>query len=181
MSRFSRNSWLAILAMACLPGVIQSAGDDAPAAKVDLPTLLSRTEGVNVEGRPNNYELAEQARFYVWHDGDGWHVRTVGPPKIANGFRGTIRLHGTKFLKITPVGLDKRNDEASLSPGKDEFTFKFVTSNKFDGVDFNLDKVEGASIEFEVLLNGGKAPKRVFIGGKAANPKTNHFAIAVPK
>jgi hypothetical protein len=157
-----------------------SPADDPPAAP-DLATLLANAEGIDPEGRPKNYELADQARFYLWRDDDGWHLRTVGPAKQAHGFRGTVRLHGTKFLKLTPVGLDKRNDSADVNAAGTELTFKFTTSNKFDGVDINLAKADAAHIEFDLLLNGGKSPKRVFIGTAAANPTKHQFALKVPK
>jgi hypothetical protein len=174
---------LAAVATALLtaaPSNRRGLADDAPAPRPDLEALVANAEGISPVGRPENYSLADQARFFIWQDQAGWHFRTTGPAQRAHGFRGAIRLHGARFQKVIPVGLDNRNDSYQLAPGQREVTFKFATSNKFDGVDFYLDKAASGHVEFEVLLNGGKAPRRIFVGSAAANPKTNHFAVAIP-
>lgn len=172
-----RRSTVLTSVLMLLAGSLWLAADDPPANRPDLPTLVQNADGISAVGRPNNYKLADPARYFVWHDSDGWHLRVTAPRNRSIVFKGAIRLHGAKFLAVRPIGIDKKTDAGSMSPDKTELTFQFTTSGKFDGFDFNLDAADESKIEFELLSFGRKAADRIFIGGKAANPKAYQFAL----
>ena len=121
--------------------------------------------------------IGKPARFYVWHDNQGWHLRSTAPKGKLTGFRGNVRLHKAKFLAIRQIGFDKRSDFGGVNEARTEAAFKFLTENKFDGFDFNVESEDGAQIEFELYCAGRKSPKRIFIGGDAANPKGHQFVL----
>jgi hypothetical protein len=151
--------------------------DPSPAAPVDLATLIRNADGISSLGRPQGYKLAQPARYYVWKDSDGWHLRVTAPYKASVSFRGELRLHNAKFLAVRPIGVDKQADGGTVSPDHRQLTFKFLTGGKFDGFDFNLDATDESQLEMELLINGKQLQKRIFIGSDAANPQAAHFAI----
>ena len=174
---------LLLLALGLAPGPVPLRADDPPRPeRPDLPTLIASADGISPDGRPRNYGLGEPARYYVWHDNQGWHVRCTAPKGKLIGFRGAVRLHNAKFLSIRQIGFDKRSDFGGVNEARTEAAFKFLTANKFDGFDFNVEGTDDAKIEFELFVNGRKHPDRIFIGGKAENPKAFQFAVvADPK
>ena len=183
-NRAGQQSWLqvfvqnvALLSFLAPLGLRIGWADDPAEERPDLATLIANADGISAEGRPNNYGIGEPARFYLWHDSQGWHLRCTSPKGKAFGYRGHLRLHKANFLAVRPIGVDKREDSYGVNPAKDQLAFKFLTGAKFDGFDFNVKAEADAKIEFELYCFGRKTPKRIFIGGKAANPKAHRFAL----
>jgi len=181
--RVISRTCLLLLAIGRVLGAAPLRADDSPELeRPDLPTLIANAEGISPDGRPNNYGIGEPARYYVWHDNQGWHVRSTAPKGRLIGFRGAVRLHNAKFLAVRQIGFDKRSDFGGVNEARTEARFKFLTANKFDGFDFNVEGSDDAKIEFELFVNGRKHADRIFIGGKAENPKAFQFAVvADPK
>lgn len=169
--------WSAVLlAIAALSPAGRSRGDEPP-PPVDLEKLKQNVEGISPEGRPKNYRLGEPARTYIWHDDDGWHIRSSSAGKSMVRFRGTLKLHGAKINAIRPVGLEAKYDKWSVSKEKDVITYDILTADSFDGLDFNLAADKESLIEFETHVGARKNLDRIFIGQKGANPRDLRFAL----
>src|SRR5262245_35047049 len=74
--------------------------NEKPAEKTeDKPTL----ETVDSSNRPEGAINDQNARIYVWHDNEGWHVRTTA--KNTRNFTGSIRVKDAKIMSCVGVGL----------------------------------------------------------------------------
>jgi hypothetical protein len=126
-------------------------------------------------GRPEERLLNQERRYYVWHDDDGWHLRSAS--MSLRKFEGAIRVVGGEFRKCRPIGLDSRGtgaDRWELNKERTELKFLISTSTSFDGFDFDCG--QGAThVEFDLTVAGAKEPKRIFIGRDAKHPRTTAF------
>lgn len=121
--------------------------------------------------------MKQERRYYVWHDAEGWHLRSVS--QNLHKFEGAIRLSGGEFRKCRPVGLESTGSGADLwqlNQERTELKFLIKTSTSFDGFDFDCGRGT-TEIEFDLLVAGKKEPRRIFIGRKAENPKSVTFTL----
>lgn len=126
--------------------------------------------------RPEGSIIGQSARFYVWYDKGGWHVRTTAIN--LRRFHGTIRVKGAQIASCLSVGLrhdQKQHDTWHVNENRDELTFDFTTGKKSDGIDFKVDG-EG-ELEFELTVEGEKRPRTVFIGRKQQHPPAIPFEL----
>jgi hypothetical protein len=149
----------------------------APKAKAE-PVVL------DPYGRPEGSIVDQTARYYVWHDGQGWHMRTTA--KGGRNFHGKIRTHDATIKSYKSVGLknDKQKktstDSWRVNDARNELTFQFLTAQLSDGLDLVVDG-EG-EVEFELNIDKQKNPQAVFVGRGLQHPDTNPFRLpASPK
>ena len=153
-----------LLALLTLP--VSAADEQAPAAS-DL----------DPRGRPDESLVKQPRRYYVWHDAEGWHLRSAAQGTIK--FEGVVRVVGGQFRKFRPVGLDvkgKLPDRWVLDAKRQELKFLMHTSTRVDGFDFDVDG-SATEIGFDLTMAGAKAPKRIFIGRKAVHPAEATFSL----
>lgn len=149
-----------------------------PLAAADPQNAAKRESQPDPRGRMEGSPTDKPARYYVWHDGEGWHLRSCS--RLVNQFQGTIRVSGGSIRKCRRIGLDLRGkgaDRWSLSKDRRELTFHLFTSTSFDGFDFSVDAPD-ATVEFELLINDKKMPRRIFIGRNGAHPKDVKFTFS---
>jgi hypothetical protein len=53
--------------------------------------------------------------------------------------------------------------------------FKFTTNGHVDGFDFRVR--DNACVRFDLKLDGDSVPKRIHIGSRQIEPKSNHFVL----
>jgi hypothetical protein len=134
--------------------------------------------------RPEGSIHDQTARYYVWYDKEGWHLRATA--KGARMFSGVIRLKEAKIKSCVPIGLSDGKqgghiDAVKFNDARNELKFSFRTGNLSDGFDLVVDGEEG-QIEFELSIDTKKAPKAIFIGRGRQNPDTNPVTLpAMPK
>jgi hypothetical protein len=134
--------------------------------------------------RPDGAIHDQTARYYLWYDKEGWHLRATA--KGARHFSGTIRLKDAKIKSCVPIGLTDGKqkgfvDALKFNDARNELKFSFKTANKSDGFDLAVDGEEG-QIEFELTIDTKKNPKAIFIGHGRQNPDTNPVTLpAMPK
>jgi hypothetical protein len=148
-----------------------------PSAVADQPQAVETRSELDPRGRMEGSPTDKPARYYVWHDQDGWHLRSCS--RLVNQFQGTVRVSGGTIRKCRPIGLDLRGKQADrwgLSKDRRELTFHTFTSTSFDGFDFNVDAPD-ATLEFELLINEKKMPRRIFIGRNGAHPADVKFTF----
>jgi hypothetical protein len=135
-------------------------------------------------GRPEGSIVDQSARYYVWHDSQGWHLRTTA--KVGRNFHGTVSVKEAQIKTFKSVGLknDKQggaDDTWRVNDARSELTFQFKTGKLSDGLDFVVDGDDG-QIEFELYIDKQKSPQAIFIGRGQQHPPSNPFSLpATPK
>jgi hypothetical protein len=144
----------------------------------------ARPRGLDPFNRPEGSIVDQTARYYVWYDDKGWHLRTTA--KGARDFEGTIRVKDARIKSCVSIGLMEgkqkgRPDLWKVNGSRSELTFQFRTGAKSDGFDLIVEGEEG-QIEFDLSIGGKKNPKAIFVGRGLRHPGENPFSLpAVPK
>ena len=134
--------------------------------------------------RPEGSIVNQSARFYVWYDKQGWHVRSTA--KVGRAFAGVIRLKDAKVKSCVPIGLrDGKQrgvaDTVKFNDERSNVKFSFRTGQLSDGIDLVVDGEEG-QIEFELTIDGKQNPKAIFIGSGKQHPTSSPFTFpAAPR
>jgi hypothetical protein len=126
-----------------------------------------------LEGRPENLHPGSDLGYYIWHDGEGLHLRTIGPgPRHV--FKATLRTDG-EFRNVRLVRLEG-DDGFEIRDGGHVLELRFETWDGIDGVDFHIEG--GKKLTFLLRLDGARAPTRkLFLGAAGVHPRHNPFVI----
>jgi hypothetical protein len=143
--------------------------------------LAYAAENINPTGRPAGTHKGAVERYSLWHDGEGWHLRTM-TAEHEHHFRGHIDAHKGIIVHEHGKNLEGHGAQADhwvLGPEKHRLTFDFSTKGGEDGIDW---RVEGEDPELEFNLEiGEKDPKfipdRIFIGKEGAHPSSGPFSL----
>jgi hypothetical protein len=136
---------------------------------------------VSPVGVPTDLAKGNTIRYFVWHDAAGWHLRTDSNDK-AHDFTGVIDVVGGKFTAVTDFenlesGRKKgRSDTGILNKAKTQVTFKFTTSKRRDGFDFQVDE-DAKQIRFKLMIDGKPTPKRVLLGAASSPAPADIFLL----
>lgn len=132
----------------------------------------SPAETPDPRGRPDEKFVKVPQRYYVWHDAEGWHLRTAAKTNLRK-FHGTITLKGGTFNKLREIGFERKGkyaDSSKVSADRTKIEFTIYTSTSFDGYDFTIKGDPDARVEFELHRGGRDFPKEIFIGGEGKHP-----------
>jgi hypothetical protein len=137
-------------------------------------------ETVDPFGRPDGAIYDQPARIYLWHDSDGWHVRTTA--KTTRAFTGIIRVKDAKIMSCISIGLKNDRQRAGadawkVNDDRNELQFTFYTGRKSDGFDMEV-KGDDGQIEFELKIDSQANPKTIFIGQDRKHPNKNPFTYS---
>jgi hypothetical protein len=185
------------LVLAALPAALVACGGgptlqiQTEAAKTSAPSsqpAASRcdatpwTGAISPEGRPDGLDAGDAGAVYLWHDGDGWHVRTTDQRPVDHHYTGTIRLQpaGESFVDVRPVR-DERDDRVFVD-GDNVLHYDFHTFASVDGADFRVtcaDRGRGARerLAFHTEFDGHPISDRVRIGDRKQSPRSADFAF----
>lgn len=126
-----------------------------------------------VEGMPTAMQQWEARGFFVWHDGDGMHVR-VRSGVMPAPFSGTVKTDGV-FTAVHGQKLEY-GDHYWLEPGKKTLHFKFQTAGAVDGLDFKV--MGGTHLAFSLMADGAPAePAEIYLGHDGWRPSSSHFML----
>jgi hypothetical protein len=131
---------------------------------------------IDPEGMP-----PDTTRYSVWHDDQGWHLRTTSISR--QHFRGALVVRGGAFRDVKPfrpAGPVPQQDLFIESPDNRSINFDFATGGGIVGVDFNVD---GDKSMLQFMLEIGEDqpkfdPDKIFIGHNGAHPGANPFEFA---
>jgi hypothetical protein len=135
---------------------------------------------VNPVGQPLGLAKGNAIRYFLWYDKEGWHLRSDTGGR-AHVFSGTISVVDGQIITISnfermEAGAKKPNaDLGSVNNAKNEISFRFKTSLKRDGFDFQLNDV-AKEVRFKLLIDGKPAPERVLIG-PASQPAPTELLV----
>jgi hypothetical protein len=161
---FLKHATRFALAVALLAGAAAFAGDK-----------------LNPSGKPKDFDAGDVQKYALWHDDDGWHLRTTTAKKIHH-FKGVVVVKGGTFENVKSLVLEAK-DRWSIGPEKHKVIFDFATDTHVDGFDWHTSK-DADSIEFDLEIGPGndKAPTqkkedRVFVGEKGDHPDKIPFTL----
>jgi hypothetical protein len=160
-----------------VPHVSRSAEDAKPADKV---TLTREGEIIDPEGRFSDDLINKVPRYYVWHDAEGWHVRSTSQAGTFARFDGSIKLTGGTFNRLRPIGLEgkgKNPDKWQVSKDRTEITFEIATDSSFDGFDFTVNG-KAARVAFDLNIAKKGYPNRIYVGKGGKHPVETKFDFA---
>jgi hypothetical protein len=137
---------------------------------------------ISPEGRPDGLDAGDAGAVYVWHDGDGWHIRTTDRRAVDHHYTGTIRLEprAASFADIRTVR-DERDDRVFVD-GTNVLHYDFHTFASIDGADFRItcparQRADRQVLAFHTDFDGHPIADRVRIGDSKQSPKTADFAF----
>jgi len=162
-------SVLVVLAFAAL-----ARADDA-----DIGPKTADGQAISPSGRFSDDLTGARARYYVWSDGDTWHLRTCSRRNVFAKFTGTVKLNNGTFNRLRQIGLERKGryaDKWSVSQDRRTITFEIWTTSSFDGFDFDVNGAD-ATVEFDVKIGGEARPGRIYIGNEGLHPTEAKFTF----
>lgn len=141
-----------------------------------------QVEVSDLQGKPQqDLVKVTNARYYVWHDSNGWHLRTAAKGFVK--FDGAITLEGGSFGKLRPVGLDTRArtpDRWAVDEKRTEIRFELHTGGSFDGFDFDVRGADEATLTFDLKMGQRsiRRHRRIFMGRESKTPESTHFVCS---
>lgn len=144
------------------------------------------TGAISPEGRPDAFDAGDTGALYIWHDGDGWHIRATDQRPTDHHYSGVIRLSSNAaFTDVHPVR-DEKDDRVVLG-GDNTVRYDFHTFASIDGADFRVScptdrkgALDHERLSFHTMFDGRPAADRVRIGDAKAAPTTASFAFVRP-
>lgn len=125
-------------------------------------------------GRPKGLDAGDPGGVYLWHDGNGWHLRLTHRNDHVQVYSGTIATSGElRFERV----LDERGDRAWVGPDHHTLHFVFTNFGHLDGLDFQTRCAPKLGVS--VQGDGHTLPaSRVNLGYLSTHPANVPFAIA---
>jgi hypothetical protein len=153
-----------------------------PATKTEkAKTKPGPVESIDPVGRPEGKIVKKSARYYIWYDSLGWHLRVTTAGK-ARRFHGVIRLPEGTIESTRSVDLNekKNRDFWRYDESKRQLRFEFRAAGGSDG--FYFKTRDASEIVFDLKIDNEHDPKSVFIGHAARNASELPFRLpAEPK
>ncbi len=162
---------LALVLPACI--IENNSGDDVSTTCIsdlvmDVDTGATITHAAGVD-----------PGYYINYAGNGaWHIDWTCDTKLSSigcEFSGTINIVGPTAATCF---MCEDNDSVTTSPTASgtAITFDTITTTGLDGVDFTA--AAGASVEFDLLVNGIYQPDLVFVPSDGATATPSCLPIA---
>jgi hypothetical protein len=127
-----------------------------------------------VQGQPDGIDPHTTAATYMWHDGNGWHVRVTHRGDNRKTFSGQLSTQGN-FVNAGAVRLEK-GDQFQVSTDQHSLTFLFKNFGGIDGVNFHTHCAPAIQFAFQSDGNTTK-PSHIVIGKHNRHPRNNPFTI----
>jgi hypothetical protein len=163
-----------------LLGVVIGLAADQPKVKQKkAPKSKAAPRELDPFDRPEGSINDQTARYYVWYDKSGWHLRTTA--KGARRFHGTIRVTEGRIAACVPVGLKEgkqkgRPDVWRVNDARSELQFQLTTAQLSDGFDLSIEGEKG-EIEFDLNIDMQRNPRSIFVGKARQHPDKNPFSL----
>jgi hypothetical protein len=143
-----------------------------------LPEAEAGGAALDPRGKPKGFHAGDTVRYAIWHNENGWHLRTT-TAKREHVFRGHVLVEGGIFERIYSHDLEKEGklrDWWRVGPERHRVTFDFKTERGLDGIDFRVSR-SAKRIQFELHIDGRPEPNRVFVGRFDQHPAAIPFDL----
>jgi hypothetical protein len=130
-----------------------------------------KNQDLDPEGEPAEFFKVRGARYAVWRDRQGWHLRTSSDKK-AHHYKGQVRVEGGLVEQLSSYRGEKIAPAAhwKLKPNKQEVAFDFKSNERFDGIRFRISPA-ASRVVFALELDSETDPYLVYIGRKNLFPE----------
>lgn len=126
-----------------------------------------------LQGDPDNMGDDAPQGYYVWHNDNGWHIRTHGPDE-EHHFTARLHTDGV-FTGVDPMHFEDV-DRYAVTDGGHTLTVNFRTFDRWDGVNFRV--AGGDCLRFNLQLNGEEIPTdSIFLGDSGRHPDSDPFRV----
>jgi hypothetical protein len=138
-------------------------------------------DGINVEGRPDRFDARDTGAAYIWHDANGWHLRTTDTARGVHHYSGTIGASpGASFSALRPVR-NERDDHVWVT-GDNVLHYDLTTYRGIDGFDFRVTACAGdrehEALQFSLDYNGREQDlARIKLGDAKQHPPAAPFTV----
>lgn len=159
-------------------GLLALAAAEQPTTKGKVAKAKGQPRELDPWDRPAGSIVNQTARYYVWYDKQGWHLRATA--KGLRTFSGQISVKQGSIKSCVPVGLKDGKQKGipdvwKVNDARSRLTFRFRTANKSDGFDL---VVEGdGELEFDLAIDNQKKPAALFVGAGKQHPSSNPFTL----
>jgi hypothetical protein len=163
-----------------LAGVFVLVGglDAARGQSSKAPGAAPQVVTISPEGRWSRFEQGQKRRVHVWHDDQGWHIRCTCNRKEPTEFVGKVTVDKPP-LKLTSGDAEKARKARKadfIQKVRNGLAFRFKTSGKLDGIDFNVPR-EATILQFEFRVDRDNKAEYIFIGRTGQHPRAATFAL----
>ncbi|VBB08138.1 Hypothetical protein LUCI_3403 [Lucifera butyrica] len=137
-----------------------------------LPATALMAWAPNYEGEPDILNPNHISGAFVWHDYNGFHLRTttVGDKHT---FTGTIHTNG--HFQNVDDRFFRDKDYYHLSD-RDTVDFQFTTTGRTVGIDFDI--ADGDYLSLEIYMDGHKiSPMDIYVGKDGWHPGKYKFTL----
>jgi hypothetical protein len=131
---------------------------------------------LNPEGQPEGFKAGVNHRYFVWHDREGWHLRTT-TARERHRFHGEV-VPDEGSIQDLRTFRRERGDWVTLGPNGSKVLFDLSTDEGLDGFDFRSN---AQTLRFRLLMDGKERPELIFVGLTGNNPPAVPFAITNPE
>jgi hypothetical protein len=126
-------------------------------------------EEMDPYGKPKDFD---GPGYKVWKAGDGWHLR-MKTEKKKRIFSGVIRCMGNgRIIHAWYVDAGGKRDHGSWN--EREIRFTNTVAGDHDGIEFETDC---GRLEFDLLMDGNRSLKHVYVGANGLHPYEIPFRI----
>lgn len=124
-------------------------------------------------GRPPRFNPSAPPGYWIWvGPRSGWRLRTTTAGG-AHLFRGRIKGATSEVTNVHPSRTEFRDRIRRLADGSWEFSFR--TAGHADGLTFVTR--DNGCVAFDLQVDGGPQPKRIFVGAGETQPPGNFFMV----
>lgn len=150
-------------------------GSAAPSSAAACDAGAWRTNDISVEGKPDGFDAGDGGATYVWHDSDGWHLRTTDKTASPHVYSGRMVLSSGHFLDVNGIRLEDQDEFRVVG---DTLYYRFVTYDGIDGLDFRVagcSPAEHQALTFHLRHDGSLDAARVIVGDAGRHPESDPF------
>lgn len=122
-------------------------------------------------GRPADLRAGAPEAYWIWHDANGWHVRTTTETHM-HRFTGRV---WTNKGEVGNVHAQRLEVTDRFRKSGNSMSFDFQTQGGEDGFDFQVAESNCAS--FFLQIDGAVRLDRIRIGASEKNPLGNVFRL----
>jgi hypothetical protein len=139
------------------------------------PPFLSQPYDMQVEGAPNLNLITVKGGYYIWKDGNSWHVRLARTDTQPRNFpddvfTGTIRVEGGYITNVETQNVQFPDD---MRPDPGNILYRFEIQRDVKGINFRVRPVISEyCITFDVHVNGLANPEFIRLGSAMVVPDT---------
>ncbi len=149
-----------------------------PDPEAKMPVKPTRwNQRLDPDGEPAAFGRSKSARYAVWRDRDGWHLRTTSDRRT-HRFQGEVRIEGGSFVQVNSYRNAREKPAAhwKFKPNKQELVFDFQSHERLDGVRFRVNP--GADrVMFTLRIDGSDEVGQVYVGRKNQFPEVLPMAL----